>query len=1121
LSRKGRVGSTPSPGTRRWHTLPSSSLFATSFQTVPLSRGLAIVCPAGSTFERDVVSTEPAAAAQPDALLQRYQALLDLSDLIHACHDPDELFKKLAAMLRRVVAYDAIAVGLLDEQKQSIRLSLLESWVTPNVQAGFTMPLRVAPAGWVVEHQKVLRLRLQDNDARYPFHNEGMRQSGVQVSFHFPLTTALGPLGVLLLAFKQDIDLPENELQFLQRAANQVAVAIESAGHFENARSAHRSLEQVNQQREALLQRYQTLVDASDVIHGCQDLDELFKKLAEVMRRVVAYDAIAIGLLDAHKENVRIALIESWVAQSAKVGFEVPLREIPAGWVVQHQRPLRVVTGENDPRFPVHNQAMRESGFAVSFHLPLSTPAAPLGEMIFAFREVAEVPDSELEFMQRIADQVALAIENAGNFAEARRAQREVEHRNQQRGALLKLTNNIVTQLDLQEVLRTAVQSVRQVVPCALSAVALPEGDGQNLRIMTIEFPGGQGLLREGLLLPVNGSHVGRVFQTSEAYVINAPLAENYSPALYKTIVAEGLRAQCFVPLISRGRPLGVLGMSRTEEGVFTTDEMEFLKHVAGQISIALENALQFDQLREAEREMARERDRSQLLLEVNNAVVSHLDLGELLSSISSSLRRVVPHDGAYFSIVNGEGTHLEGLALDQRFTGDDILPGRKLESAGTPEGEAIATRRPVLVGSVNLQRFPSPLVQRGYARGIRSGCTVPLIAHDRALGALSVVSGREHAFTEEDAVLLGQCSSQIAIAVENALAYREITALKDRLAQEKLYLEDEIRAETHFDEIIGQSSTLREVLRLVETVATTDSTVLLLGETGTGKELIARAVHQRSRRTTRTFVKLNCAAIPTGLLESELFGHERGAFTGAIAQKIGRLELADQGTLFLDEVGDIPVEIQPKLLRALQEREFERLGSTHTKKVNVRLVAATNRDLEKMIADREFRSDLYYRLNVFPIRIPPLRDRSEDIPLLVRYFVQKYSRQMQKPIQTVPTEAMNRLERWHWPGNVRELENFIERAVILTNGSALHVPVSEIDAPAPPRVSTGAPKTETSPALNASSLVAKERDHILQVLRETKWVLAGPAGAAARLGLKRTTLQSKMKKLGINREAQ
>ena len=335
-------------------------------------------------------------------------------------------------------------------------------------------------------------------------------------------------------------------------------------------------------------------------------------------------------------------------------------------------------------------------------------------------------------------------------------------------------------------------------------------------------------------------------------------------------------------------------------------------------------------------------------------------------------------------------------------------------------------------------------------------------------------------------------------------LAYREIAELKDKLAQEKLYLEDEIRGEIDFEGIVGKSSALRHVLNLVETVAPSDSTVLLLGETGTGKELIARAIHDRSHRKERTFVKLNCAAIPTGLLESELFGHERGAFTGAIAQKIGRLELADQGSLFLDEVGDIPIEIQPKLLRALQEREFERLGSNRTKQVDVRLVAATNRDLQEMMEKREFRSDLYYRLNVFPIRIPPLRERPGDIPLLVRYFTQKFGRRMQRQIESIPAETMKKLSRWYWPGNIRELENFIERSVILTRGTALQAPIGELSNHGRTVAVMGAPESN-------------ERDEMVRILKLTNGRVGGLDGAAARLDIKRTTLISRLKRLGID----
>jgi formate hydrogenlyase transcriptional activator len=375
-------------------------------------------------------------------------------------------------------------------------------------------------------------------------------------------------------------------------------------------------------------------------------------------------------------------------------------------------------------------------------------------------------------------------------------------------------------------------------------------------------------------------------------------------------------------------------------------------------------------------------------------------------------------------------------------------------------------------------------------------------------LGVLALARFEENSFTQDDVDFLMQIASQVAVAVENAVAYGEIAELKDRLAQEKLYLEDEMRGEMDFEGIVGQSTALRHVLELVETVAPSDSTVLLLGETGTGKELIARAIHERSRRNGRTLVKLNCAAIPTGLLESELFGHEKGAFTGAVAQKIGRLELADKGSLFLDEVGDIPVELQPKLLRAFQEREFERLGNSRTMKVDIRLIAATNRDLEKMVAERQFRSDLYYRLNVFPIRIPPLRERPEDIPLLVRYFAQKYAQRMEKQIESIPAASIKKLTQWHWPGNIRELENFIERAVILTRGTTLQVPLSEL-------------KSEDAPPVPvAGTREWNEREEIVRILKETRGRVGGADGAAVRMGLKRTTLISRIKKLGIDPKA-
>lgn len=611
-----------------------------------------------------------------------------------------------------------------------------------------------------------------------------------------------------------------------------------------------------------------------------------------------------------------------------------------------------------------------------------------------------------------------------------------------------------------------------------------------------------------GLEFPVEDVPGGWVWQHQQPLVCTNLEQETRFPKVMPMIRQAGIRSLCIVPLTSARERLGAVGVGSLEDHDYGQAEIDFLQQVAKQVAVAVENTLNLQRAHQAEEEAKRRFERERLMLEINNAVVTHLSLRDLLKAISLSLRQIIPHDASLLTLHEPGGSQLRLHALDLHMFGTvPFEEGVLISLHDTPEGQAIASREPVLVGPmVDLTRFSSPWVKHAVENGVKSGCAVPLITHNRTVGALSVVSAHESAFSEEDAVLLSQCATQIAIAVENVLAYQEIANLKDKLNEEKLYLEEEIRSELNFEEIIGESPVIKQVLNQVGIVAPTDSTVLILGETGTGKELLARAIHDRSKRRERTFVKLNCAAIPTGLLESELFGHERGAFTGAIATKVGRFELADGGTLFLDEVGDIPLELQSKLLRVLQEQEFERLGSTRTIKVSVRLLAATNRDLAEMVSSKLFRSDLYYRLNVFPLTVPALRDRREDIPLLVRYFVQQLARRMDKTIEKIPVETITALSRYDWPGNIRELENVIERAVILTQGTALYVPLSELK----PRTGDEIPPPAT--------LEETERQHILRILKSTKWVIGGQTGAAAQLGMKRTTLQSKMQRLGIVR---
>jgi formate hydrogenlyase transcriptional activator len=468
-----------------------------------------------------------------------------------------------------------------------------------------------------------------------------------------------------------------------------------------------------------------------------------------------------------------------------------------------------------------------------------------------------------------------------------------------------------------------------------------------------------------------------------------------------------------------------------------------------------------------------------------------------------------------------GNNTHLRLYAVDfpesKGFIGEETL----MPIEGSPPGIAFKTGEPY-VAAIRDAAETTPDSPPS-AEGFTVGCVLPLVSRGRIHGVLNLARREENAFSPDEMRFLMQVANQIAIAVENALAYSQITELKDKLAQEKLYLEDEIRTEMNFEEIVGKSAALRQVLKQVETVGPTESTVLIYGETGTGKELIARALHNLSARHSNAFVKLNCAAIPTGLLESELFGHEKGAFTGAIAQRIGRFELANRGTVFLDEVGEIPLELQPKLLRVLQEREFERLGSTRTLRTDARLIAATNRDLEAMVEGQKFRSDLFYRLNVFPVRVPALRERPEDIPLLVRHFTQQFARSMNKNIESIPSETMSALCEYHWPGNIRELQNVIERAVILSSGPVLRVVLSDLKnngASMPALENTKSASRAENLGSMQRVLEETERKQILAALEESRWVVAGPKGAAARLGMKRSTLQVRMQKLRIARSS-
>src|ERR1700733_764093 len=561
----------------------------------------------------------------------------------------------------------------------------------------------------------------------------------------------------------------------------------------------------------------------------------------------------------------------------------------------------------------------------------------------------------------------------------------------------------------------------------------------------------------------------------------------------------HGVRSFMVVPMSTSRRRYGTLGIGHNELEPEASDTLVLLERAARLVALAVEN-------HEIHGEWQKQQNRLQSLVEIGREVTSTLEFDQLLMIVFAKMQQITNYDYARLALLEPDSKTLRIRSVEPALS-SAARDWTRLPLAGAISARAIEGRTVMFLDAAEVGRLGSSSVKEMQEAGVRSLCCVPLLMGSRALGSLLLGATRENAFSREDGDYLQQVARQIAPAIHNASAYREVTQAKDRLAQEKRYLENEIHAEQQPENIVGNSPALRRVLDYAAIVANTDATVLITGETGTGKERIARAIHLMSSRRDRNFIKLNCAAIPTGLLESELFGHEKGAFTGAVSQKVGRLELADRGTLLLDEIGEIPLELQPKLLRVLQDQEFERLGGAKTIRGDARVLAASNRDLVLAVEQKEFRTDLYYRLNVFPLHLPSLRERREDIPLLIRYFVEKSSARMHKHITLIPDEAVEVMMNWRWPGNIRELENFIERSVILSDDERLRPPLSEL------REELGKRQPDSERTLRE-----RERDQIVAVLRETRGVLSGVKGAAARLGLKRTTLQHKMQKLGISR---
>ncbi len=1009
----------------------------------------------------------------------RLQVLREIDTTLASNLDLQQLFPVIAACIGKVIPYDLAGTWLYDRENQVMRAAALDSRVGEAFQEGEATPIVECMLGQLMLSQAAATLNHQQVRAvNFPSAKK-LLEHGIKSVCGVPLITPKGQLGALGLGSRSDHAFSPEDVALLSHAASSIALALENA-------LTHQALQREKERLQALRE-----VDGALVVS--LDLSELLSAVSDGLRQAVPHQTIGVHLYDESAQLLRDHAPGSEMKEKIlpKDGA-LPLDGTIAGQAFLEQKTKVLNHAElTSVPYPITQRAIQQGVRSICF-VPLITPKGPVGVLVLS----SDIDHAFGREQVQVLEPAAAAIAQVVGNAQAHRALQQKKSRLQ---ALRDIDDALACSLDLHQMLPVVSKCLQQALPHDHVAICVYDERRGGLRdyVATSELK--MRICPPNGLLPLDGSLTGRTFVEGKARVYNhADLANVALPVTQRALQA-GIRSSCSVPLGTVEGRIGVLTLSSNLDNMFRQEDLGFLEQVAAALAQTLRNALAHKALRE-------EKKRLQVLLNVSTVLAANRNVQEAFPTISAYLRRVLRQEYAAFLLLDEKSGMLVRQALDFPL-GKGLCAEIKVTYGNGPAGQALRQGATTTFSREDMQNFHLQITDCMVAEGIRSLCCVPLIRPKAALGALVLGSTRGDAFTADDVVLVTQVAAQLAVAVENHRASLEIESLKDRLSAEAKYLEGEIRTEPHFEDIVGQSPVLKQTLKQVETVAGSDATVLILGETGTGKELVARAIHRISRRKDRGFIKLNCAAIPTGLLESELFGHEKGAFTGAVSRKIGRLELADQGTLFLDEIGEIPGELQPKLLRVLQDHEFERLGGTKTIKVDLRLIAATNRDLSKSVSQNEFRSDLFYRLNVFPIRMPPLRERREDIPLLVRHFIRLLAHRLDRNIETIPTETMNALINWDWPGNVRELENFIERSLILSEGAALLAPLGELQA-----VGRGSASASTT-------LENAEREHILRVLRETGGVISGPNGAAHRLGLKRSTLQSKMDRLGIRRK--
>ncbi|HXD31965.1 MAG TPA: GAF domain-containing protein [Pyrinomonadaceae bacterium] len=1023
----------------------------------------------------------------------RRQILLEVNNAVSRHLNLDQLLAAISESVRRVIPHDYAGLALYDADTEQLRLHSLGLPGTERaIGEGTVIPLAGTPTGLAFTSRRlVLRDRVDYDEFFDPITRQVNEALNLRSNISVPLILEARVLGVITIRSVQEGAFSAEDAVLLQQIGDQVAIAVENAINFRQAEHER--------------DRRRLLLEVSNAVTSNLSLRDLLITVSACLKRFFSHDFASMVLVDEKTGQLRIHALDNPSPPGLLgEGSLLPIDGTPAGLCIKTRQTIVRPTLDLEEFYAPAVKQAYAFGVRSGCSAPLISHDKVLGSLNVGSLKESTFSWEDAELLTQIADQIAIAVENGLNFERAARERQRIE-------TLLKVNNAITTNLELGDLLKATSESLRDFFKHDFAGLALFDQETNQLLVHALDLNQPDKYLIEGNHIPIEGTLTGMAFSTRQSVVRNRINFDESAWQHARPFFEEHkLKSFVSLPLISRGQSVGVLNLGSRTEDAFDNACVELLEHIATQVAIAVENAVNFGIA-------ARERDRTQLLLAVNNATTSHLDLREVLRATSDSLEAVIPHDAAGIALHDPETNQLRVHILDAAPEIQSVEEGYLMPLNETPAARSFRTGKPVLIHDLAASEYKSPIIQRAIASGFKSSLNVPLICQNKVLGAVFIGSKKLSAFSEADAQLFLNVGGQLAIAVANAMSYREIEKLKQKLVSEKLYLEEEIKTQYNFAEIVGQSPALRQVLKQVETVAPTDSCVLICGETGTGKELIARAIHSASGRRERTLVKLNCAAIPTGLLESELFGHEKGAFTGAISQRIGRFELANKGSLLLDEVGEIPLDLQPKLLRVLQEHEFERLGNSRTIKTDARLIAATNVDLPQMVAEKKFRSDLFYRLNVFPITIPPLRDRTGDIPLLVGYFAKKHALRMNRHIDTVPRETVEALSEYSWPGNVRELENFIERAVILSQGAELQAPLGELRVleKSFPETQVTAPSAATS-AAKPISLEEVERAHIEEVLRQVRGVIGGKGGAAEILGLPSSTLRNRMKKLGL-----